>query len=76
MCVVFAGGVLFPCGVSVTDSGGGDAHQAGAGESRAGEIPAVQRHLQRNEEGEGNVTFTICSWLNPCTVETSSLRLI
>ncbi len=54
MCVcVIAGGVLFPCGVSVSDRGGGDAHQTGAGQGRTGEVPAVQRHLQRYEEGKG-----------------------
>lgn len=51
-CVV-AGRVLFPCGESVPDSGRGDAHQTGAGESRAGEVSAVQRHLQCHEEGKG-----------------------
>lgn len=29
VCLV-AGGVLFPCGVSVSDCGGGDAHPTGA----------------------------------------------
>lgn len=55
--VVAAGGVLFSCGVSVSDGGGSDAHQTGAGEGRAGEVPAVQRHLQCHEEGEGNTSF-------------------
>ncbi|XP_069028128.1 protein spire homolog 1 isoform X5 [Embiotoca jacksoni] len=49
---VSQGGVLFPCGVSVSDGGGGDAHQTGAGEGRAGEVPAVQRGLPRHEEGK------------------------
>ena len=47
------GGVLFPGRVSISDSGGSDAHQTGAGEGRAREVPAVQGHLQRPEEGEG-----------------------
>lgn len=54
---VFVGGILFPCGVSVSDSGGSDAHQTGAGQGRAGEVPAVQRHLHCNEEGKGNICF-------------------
>lgn len=48
-----SGGVLLPCGVSGADGGGGDAHPAGARQSRAGEVPAVQGRLQRPEEGKG-----------------------
>lgn len=40
--------------MSVPDGGGGDAHQTGAGEGGAGEISAVQRRLQRYEEGKGS----------------------
>ena len=47
------GGVLFPGRVSISDRGGSDAHQTGAGEGRAGEVPAVQGRLQRPEEGKG-----------------------
>lgn len=54
---VFAGGILLPRWVSISDSGRGDAHQTGAGQGRAGEVPAVQRHLHCNEEGKGNIRF-------------------
>lgn len=47
------GGVLLPSGVFGPHSGGGDAHTAGPGKSRAGEVPAVQRHLQRSKERKG-----------------------
>lgn len=60
---VSAGGILFPCGVSVSDSGGGNAHQAGAGQGRAGEVPAVQRHLHCNEEGKGNICLHDASFI-------------
>lgn len=67
MCVV-AGGVLFSCGVSVSDSGGGDAHQTGAGEGGAGEVPAVQGCVHRNEEGEGNFVLDTIHSLNCSTL--------
>lgn len=51
--LVSAGGVLLPCGVSVPDGGGGDAHPTGSGEGGAGEVPAVPRRLPRHEEGKG-----------------------
>ena len=55
-----AGGVLLPSGVSVPNGGGGDAHQTGAGQGRAGEVPAVQGRLQRHEEGKGEAITIIC----------------
>ncbi len=54
---VWTGGVLFPGGVSGSDGGGSDAHSAGFGRSRTGEVSAVQRHLQCYEEGEGENCF-------------------
>lgn len=48
-----AGGVLLPSGVSGSHRGGGDAHQTGPGQGRAGEVPAVQRHLHRPQERKG-----------------------
>lgn len=57
MCFDVAGRVLFPCGVFVSDRGGGDAHQTGPGQSRTREVPAVQRHLLCNEEGKSNALF-------------------
>lgn len=35
------GGVLLPSGVSGSDGGGSHAHPSGAGEGRAGKVPAV-----------------------------------
>lgn len=49
------GGVLLPSGVSGSDGGGGDAHQTGSRQGRAGEVSAVQRHLQRSQERKGNI---------------------
>ncbi|XP_013002119.2 protein spire homolog 1 isoform X7 [Cavia porcellus] len=45
-------GVLLPGGVPGAHRGGSDAHPAGAGQSRAGEVPAVQGRLHRPEEGK------------------------
>lgn len=53
MCAFPAGGVLLPSGVSGSHSGGGDAHQTGPGQGRAGEVPAVQRHLHRPQKRKG-----------------------
>lgn len=50
-----AGGVLLPGGVSDSDGGGGDAHQAGSRQGRAGEVSAIQRRLQRSQERKGRV---------------------
>lgn len=51
--VCLAGGVLLPYGVPGSHCGGGDAHQTGSGQGRAGEVSAVQRHLHRPQEGKG-----------------------
>lgn len=65
MCAVPPpGGVLLPGGVSDTDGGGGDAHPPGAGQSRAGEVPAVQGRLQRAQERKGGTaTLEFDFWL-------------
>lgn len=47
------GGVLLPCGMSGSDSGGGHAHPSGACEGRAGEVPAIQRCLHCSQERKG-----------------------
>lgn len=47
------GGVLLPGGVSGPDGGGSDAHQAGTRQGRAGEVSAIQGHLQRSQERKG-----------------------
>lgn len=39
--------------MSGSDSGGGHAHPSGACEGRAGEVPAIQRHLHCSQERKG-----------------------
>lgn len=53
MRVFATGGVPLPSGVSGSDCGGGDAHQAGSGQGRAGEVSAVQRNLHFPQERKG-----------------------
>ena len=50
---------MFPCGVSVSDCGRGDAHKTGACKGRAGEVSAVQRNLQCYEKGKGMFSYFI-----------------
>lgn len=59
VCVFPAGGVLLPGRVSGSDSGGGDAHQTGSGQSRAGEVSTVQRHLHRPQERKGRYHYAV-----------------
>ncbi len=59
MCVFAPGGVLLPSGVSGSDGGGGDAHQTGSGQGRAGEVSAVQRRLHRPQERKGRYHMKI-----------------
>lgn len=53
-CVLPAGGVFLSSGVLGSDGGGGDAHQAGSRQGRAGEVSAIQRRLQRSQERKGS----------------------
>lgn len=46
VCSFLLGGVLLPGAVPGSDGGGGDAHQTGSGQGRAGEVSTVQRYLQ------------------------------
>lgn len=54
VCAFPPGGVLLPSAVSGPHSGGGDAHQAGSCQGRAGEVPTVQRNLHRPQERKGS----------------------
>lgn len=56
MCLP-TGGVFLPSGVFDSDGGGGDAHQAGSRQGRAGEVSTVQGCLQRSQERKGRIYF-------------------